>query len=199
MMLPLEGALVVHEMYQPTLRAAARRVDKIIKVEASRSIQLLIVSRPSASWRAASLACYLQSPVAHPRENPTMFKRLAMIGVMALATGSVSVQAHHSFPATYFVDQSVEIQGTIVQFLFRNPHSFVHVMALDKQGVARRWAVEWGSSQTLANDHVSVQTLKPGDKVIIKGNPSRNSADYRLRMQSIERVSDHWKWAGKFG
>jgi hypothetical protein len=108
-------------------------------------------------------------------------------------------QAHHSFPATYFVDQSVTIEGTVVQFLFRNPHSFVHVLAPDKDGAMQRWAVEWGAGGALAQDNVDRDTLKPGDKVVIKGQPGRNPADHRIRMQAIEDKTANWKWAGTFG
>jgi hypothetical protein len=76
-------------------------------------------------------------------------------------------QAHHSFPATYFVDKQMTIEGTVVQFLFRNPHSFVHVMAPDKDGKMQRWAVEWGAGGALVNDKVTGDTLKAGDKVKI--------------------------------
>jgi hypothetical protein len=125
-----------------------------------------------------------------------------LIGLSLSAVGAVAsmpVQAHHSFPATYLVDQKVEIEGTVVQFLFRNPHSFVHVMAPDKDGVMQRWAVEWSAGGALANDNVSNDSLKPGDKVKITGSPARNAAEHRLRMSAIERLSDHWKWSGTFG
>ena len=57
-----------------------------------------------------------------------------LLGVgVALVAGS-RVQAHHSFAATYFEDQTESIEGNLVQFLFRNPHSFVHVEAKDKEG-----------------------------------------------------------------
>jgi uncharacterized protein DUF6152 len=128
-----------------------------------------------------------------------ILRRAAVTLLLAGAGASVPVQAHHSFPATYFVDQTVQIEGTVVQFLFRNPHSFVHVMAPDKDGVMQRWAVEWGAGGSLASDNISSDTLKPGDKVVIKGSPARNAADHRLRMSSIERTSDHWKWSGTFG
>jgi hypothetical protein len=127
-----------------------------------------------------------------------------IIGILAGAAlmGAVTVapvQAHHSFPATYLVDQQLTIEGTVVQFLFRNPHSFVHVMAPDKNGVMQRWAVEWGAGGALGDAGVKHDTLKPGDKVKITGNPGRNPADHRIRMQSIERPADGWKWAGSFG
>jgi DNA replication initiation complex subunit (GINS family) len=107
-------------------------------------------------------------------------------------------QAHHSFPATYLVEEHQEIQGQVVQFLFRNPHSFIHVMAPDKEGKMQRWAIEWGGGGALGRDSVTRETLKPGDKVIVSGNPGRNAADHRIRLQSIQRPSDGWKWSGSF-
>ena len=37
-----------------------------------------------------------------------------------------------------------------------------------------------------------------GDHVIITGNPGRNPEDHRLRMRTITRPSDGWKWGGTF-
>jgi len=36
-------------------------------------------------------------------------------------------------------------RGKLVQFLFRNPHSFVQVESEDDKGQVIRWAVEWGA------------------------------------------------------
>ena len=120
--------------------------------------------------------------------------------VIALALGACLVAAragaHHSFAATYFEDKTQMIQGTIVQFLFRNPHSFVHVEAPDDKGLMQRWAVEWAATAQLKESGVDYQSLKPGDEVIVTGNPGRNPADHRLRMQSVERPKDGWKWSG---
>ena len=118
------------------------------------------------------------------------------LGIMG---ANVPAQAHHSFPATYIVDQQVTVKGTVVQFLFRNPHSFIHVMAPDKDGNMQRWAIEWGAGGALGSDNITHETLKPGDKVIVTGNPGRNPADHRIRLHSIERPSDGWKWSGTFG
>ena len=133
----------------------------------------------------------------------TRFKAVvgsAMLAGLLGAAVCVPAQAHHSFPATYMVDQTVTIQGTVVQFLFRNPHSFVHVMAKDpKSGQNVVWAVEWGAGGALGADNVKHDTLRPGDKVIVTGNPARDAASHRLRMRAIERPSDGWKWSGTFG
>jgi hypothetical protein len=106
--------------------------------------------------------------------------------------------AHHSFAATYFEDKTQKIEGNLVQFLYRNPHSFVHVEAPDEKGVMQRWAIEWGAGGQLGRQGVTRETLKPGDHVVIVGNPGRNPEDHRLRMVNITRPSDGWKWGGSF-
>ena len=122
---------------------------------------------------------------------------LMLLFVAPLAFG-VRAYAHHSFAATYFEDKTETIEGNLVQFLFRNPHSFVHVEGKDSKGETVRWAIEWGAGGQLARQGVARDTLKPGDKVVITGNPGRNPADHRLRMRTILRPSDGWRWGGEF-
>jgi len=112
--------------------------------------------------------------------------------VIALALGT-QVLAHHSFAATYLEDQSVTIEGEIVQFLLRNPHSFVHVMVKEQDGSMTRYVVEWGSPSQLTGK-VSRDTLKPGDHVIISGSPGRNVGDHRVRLLTFKRPKDGWSW-----
>jgi thiamine monophosphate kinase len=50
----------------------------------------------------------------------------------------------------------------------------------------------------LRQQDITRETLKPGDHVIITGNPGRNPADHRLRLRKIERPSDGWEWGGDF-
>ena len=125
-------------------------------------------------------------------------KTLALVAALMAGAAAAPAFAHHSFPATYHVDQTTSVTGTVVQFLFRNPHSFVHVMAPDKAGKMQRWAVEWGGGAALARERITSTTLKPGDKVVIEGNPARVDADHRIRMQKITRPADGWTWGGNF-
>lgn len=128
-----------------------------------------------------------------------MMKRVLIALIAAVAFMSIApTHAHHSFAATYFEDRINKIEGNLVQFLYRNPHSFVHVEAPDESGQMQRWAVEWGAGLQLGQQGVARDTLKPGDHVIIEGNPGRNPADHRLRMRSILRPADGWKWSGTF-
>ncbi len=128
------------------------------------------------------------------------FRRSWAIGLVAgllVGASCLPAQAHHSFPATYVVDQTITIQGTVTQFLYRNPHSFVHVVAPDKSGNMVEWSVEWGGADSLAG--ISHTTLRPGDRVVVIGNPARDADSHRVRMRAIQRPSDGWKWSGSFG
>ena len=123
---------------------------------------------------------------------------LAVTVTTAVMLSSGQSLAHHSFAATYFEDKTEKIEGTLVQFLFRNPHSSIHVEVKGENGEIQRWAVEWGGGGQLGRAGITRETLKPGDRVIVTGNPGRKAEDYRLRMVTITRPSDGWKWGGTF-
>jgi hypothetical protein len=122
------------------------------------------------------------------------------LGLLLLAGmivfGSGASYAHHSFSATYYEDKEQTIEGEMVQFMYRNPHSFVHVMAPDASKQTVRWAIEWGGGGQLSRQGISRETLKYGDHVIVTGSPGRNPDDHRLRLKTIYRPRDGWKWGG---
>jgi hypothetical protein len=119
---------------------------------------------------------------------------LAMMALYAIPPA----YAHHSFAATYRENEKVTIEGTVVQMAFRNPHSFLQVDAKDDKGQMQRWTIEWGAAAQLAQQGVVRGTLKPGDHVIVLADPSRNPSDYRLRMRTLERPSDGFKYGASF-
>jgi len=120
----------------------------------------------------------------------------AIVVLFKLAGGSES--AHHSLAATYLEGQTQKIEGKVVQFLFRNPHSFLHVEAPDEKGNMQVWNIEWGGGGVLGRQGVTRDTLKPGDRVIVVGQPGRVPEEHRLRMVNLTRPADGWKWGGTF-
>ena len=128
-----------------------------------------------------------------------MKRYLVVLLVAAASLVGAQAYAHHSFAATYLEDKNVTIEGDIVQFLFRNPHSWVHVEVTTPAGEVQRWAIEWGGSGQLAGQGVTRTTLKVGDTVVVSGDPSRTAGDYKMKMNSLRRTSDGFGWGQRPG
>lgn len=61
------------------------------------------------------------------------------------------------------------------------------------------WTIEWGGGGQLTGQGVSANSLRAGDVVVVTGDLSRNQEDHRLRMKTILRPSDGFKWGGQAG
>ncbi|HXH25585.1 MAG TPA: DUF6152 family protein [Vicinamibacterales bacterium] len=120
--------------------------------------------------------------------------RTALLVLTALALAAAGASAHHSFGATYEVSKQIRLEGKLVQFVYRNPHSFVHIEAPDETGAIQRWAIEWGGTAQLTDQGVKRDTLKVGDHVIVVGRPSRVPGEYRVLMVQLTRPSDGFTW-----
>ena len=117
---------------------------------------------------------------------------VAPLAAVALAVGAQAF-AHHSFAATYIEGQSVTIEGELVQFVLRNPHSFVDVDVTEPDGSKVRYVIEWAAPAQLQGK-INRDTLKPGDHVVITGSPGRNVEDHRVRLLTFRRPKDGWSW-----
>jgi hypothetical protein len=110
-----------------------------------------------------------------------------------------SVHGHHSFAGTYLVEQRGTIEGTVLMFQIRNPHSFLNLEIKAADGKTSLWGVEWDSVTHLTQTGVTATTLKVGDRVTITGSPSKDPAEHKMLMRKIERPSDGWTWEGQAG
>ncbi len=122
---------------------------------------------------------------------------ILLLGGLLVAAGVAS--AHHSYGATYEVRKEIKLEGKLVQFVYRNPHSFVHMEAADESGATQRWAVEWAGTSQLANTGVSRESLKVGDQIIVTARPSRVPGEYRVLMVRLMRPSDGFTWGSRGG
>ena len=116
---------------------------------------------------------------------------LALVVMLASAP---FVSGHHSFAAHYFEEQSVTVQGTLVEFDYSAPHAWVHLTAADERSGSQRYSAEWSNPNRLSRDGITKETLKPGDVVIVTGAPGRNAGENRIHLKRIERPADGWKW-----
>ena len=116
---------------------------------------------------------------------------------MLALIGSVEIYAHHSDEATYRVTATTQIEGSVSQIQIRNPHSWIFIDVTDDKGQAKRWGAEWRGATQLAKDGVNTNTLKVGERVLIKGSPARNPNDNRVLLKTITRVSDGMTWGDR--
>ena len=121
-------------------------------------------------------------------------KILALVVVGALAAGGVSLAAHHALAVTYRPHEQITIEGRLVTLVYRNPHSYLHVEAPDAYRHLRVWAAESGLGFHL-REALAAGTLKPGDQVVISGEPARDEGTWRIRMRTLVRRSDGWRWS----
>ena len=101
--------------------------------------------------------------------------------VVTLAVGSLA--AHHS-PVLF--DRSIKktLAGTVVEFVWVNPHASIQLDVVNESGATERWGVEMGSPNSLVKNGWKSTILKPGDKVTVVVNPLR-SGEHGGIFQSI--------------
>jgi hypothetical protein len=130
-----------------------------------------------------------------------MKSRLLVLTLTSMLIFGVTAFAHHSFAGSYIEDKSVTLEGKVVQFDIRNPHSFINIEVVGKDGKAARWGGEWGGVTQLSEGGVTKFTLKVGDKVVITGAPSRDTEEHKVLIQSVVRPAvgntPEFKWGGR--
>ena len=97
----------------------------------------------------------------------------ALLGAGVLVVGAVHLSAHHSAIA-YDRNADVELTGTIREFQYTNPHSWLYVQVVDKTGQTVDWGFEAEGPSTLLRAGIKVSLLKPGEKVTVKGHPLKD-------------------------
>ena len=128
-----------------------------------------------------------------------MKNRVTLIIILTILVSAGTVYAHHSVSALYDAAKSVKIEGKIVSFSFRSPHSLLIVEAPDSQGKVQRWDVAWNAARELAGQNITRESINAGDKVVITGNPGRRAEDHIVRMVTFLRPSDGLTWGNRAG
>ena len=126
-----------------------------------------------------------------------MMRKVLFLVIAGALTMASAAYAHHSYAATYDTSKEIKLEGKLVQFVYRNPHSFVHVQAPDEAGAQQRWAVEWSGGGQLAKQGVTRDSLKVGDQVVIAARPSRVTGEFRALMVNLKRPADGFTWGGR--
>jgi hypothetical protein len=93
----------------------------------------------------------------------------AALTIVALAP----LAAHHS-PAAFEAQKTITLTGTVKEFRWQNPHTWIEIMVPNEKGEQVLWAIELTSPTYLVRAGWTSKTLQPGDKVTVVGRPLKS-------------------------
>ena len=81
--------------------------------------------------------------------------------------------AHHA-PAIFDQTRTIVVDGTVTEFVWSNPHSWIHMDVVGEDGSVTDWVIEMNPPTYLIRGGWRSTTLKPGDEVSVVANPLRS-------------------------
>jgi len=99
------------------------------------------------------------------------------VGLMSgtlLMTGDTAL-AHHAF-SMFEYGTSTELEGTVQELRFVNPHAFIVLKVKGKDGRVETWTLEGQPTAMLEREGWTRATLKPGDQIRLTIAPLRSGA-----------------------
>lgn len=103
--------------------------------------------------------------------------RNRQIRVLALTLGLlvavIPLLAHHS-NATFDTEKRVTVKGTVVAWLWANPHCLLRFDVTDDKGEVAHWVGETQAPINMIGNGWRSDSFKPGDEVTVTLEPPRN-------------------------
>jgi Family of unknown function (DUF6152) len=102
--------------------------------------------------------------------------KFSCVAIAAIAVAASTVAwGHHSY-SMFDMQKVVEVAGTVREFRYTNPHSWIVMAIQDATGQAINATVEANGPGYLARFGWNRNTLKPGDKIVVSINPLRDGS-----------------------
>jgi hypothetical protein len=101
-------------------------------------------------------------------------KALSLVAAMVSIVAAPAF-AHHSF-AMFDSDKTLTLSGTVKEFEWTNPHSWIRINVPDAAGQPAEWAFEMGSPGQLGARGMKPDSLKPGDKITVRAHPMKDGS-----------------------
>lgn len=104
--------------------------------------------------------------------------------IVGLVIASVPLFAHHGTGVAYDTEKTVNLKGTVTEWIWANPHCGILFDVTDDKGNVEHWGAELGNPHALSMSGLSKDILKPGDKITISGHPAKSGAP-RIELQEF--------------
>jgi hypothetical protein len=99
--------------------------------------------------------------------------KLILFAAVALSAGTAG--AHHSNSA-YQVDEIITLTGTVKEWRWSNPHTWLYMTVVDENGREQEWAVEGRAPGILGRAGWDRNVLVPGETVTVHASPSKDGS-----------------------
>lgn len=103
------------------------------------------------------------------------FRLGVVAGFIAAWMVAPSALAHHSVTA-YDLNAIKDLSGTVTEFQWTNPHSWIQLLVTDEAGKQTEWAIECGTPNFNAAQGWKKSDLRSGDKVEVRVHPMRDGS-----------------------
>lgn len=111
-------------------------------------------------------------------------KTIKTVNLMFLAMlGMAEAEAHHS-PVMFDKEKQLNFTGTVKEFQWTNPHSYIQLTVADESGTEKEWSLEMGANVYLYNKGWRPSTVKTGDRISVKVIPLRSGAPGGLLIEA---------------
>lgn len=108
---------------------------------------------------------------------------LAFIAITSICAFPAS--AHHS-DAGIDMESIVAFDGTVADFVWRNPHVYVLVEQMYADGEAVEWELQMGPTNVMSRRGWRSDTLQPGEQVSVRAHASLSGRPYGI-IESIDK------------
>ena len=88
-------------------------------------------------------------------------RKASLLVAVCLLAFSIPLLAHHGNAG--YENKQVTVKGTVTEWLWKNPHTFLKFDVKDDKGNVVHWIGEWNAPSTLVNFGFSPKTFKPGN------------------------------------
>jgi len=106
--------------------------------------------------------------------NVRLYKLAAVL--LGCCLGAGWVQAHHSFPAQYDIEQPHTVEGVVTKVEWRNPHVYFYMDVYDDQNKVTEWSFELSNISAMRNQGWSSSTIAAGDLLEVFGSLARDGS-----------------------
>ena len=123
-----------------------------------------------------------------------MTYRCALAICLGVTLTASSAQAHHAWAAV-FTEETMEIEGVVTEYNFKNPHVNIMLSVIDETGVETEWMATGPAAPPFRRWGWTEDTVAVGQYLQLTGRKSRTGAPMIVMVGSPV----FWRWPEQIG